>query len=166
MQQLSKTLYNLRSNTNYIFKYSCMNQMGLVSDSQSINFTSLNYGAYLMKVAITFRSSITYRQDYDLSCSLAQSFVIPYARVMTETMTYCNYRPYIFYLNDSSVMTNQADSSGQYIYNFYILPDYTLPSDQTNVNIRNSLSMQSFTSTILTNTYNYLNLPGLVQIQT
>jgi len=71
MQVLNKTLYNLKSNTNYIFKYFCKNQMGLISDSQSVNFTSLNYGAYLMKVAITFRNSINYGQYHDLSCSLA-----------------------------------------------------------------------------------------------
>lgn len=78
MQVLSKTLFNLKSNTNYIFKYFCKNQMGLISDSQSVNFTSLNYGAYLMKIAITFRNSINYGQYHDLSCSLAQSFKIPY----------------------------------------------------------------------------------------
>jgi hypothetical protein len=50
MQVVSQTLYNLQSNTNYIFKYYCVNQLGHVSDSQSINFTTLNYGAYLMKV--------------------------------------------------------------------------------------------------------------------
>ena len=60
MQVISKTLYSLQSNVNYIFKYFCVNQLGHVSDSQSINYTSLNYGAYLMKVEITFRGSITY----------------------------------------------------------------------------------------------------------
>ena len=77
MQVISKTLYNLQSNVNYIFKYFCVNQLGHVSDSQSINFTSLNYGAYLMKVEITFRGSITYQQYNDLACSLAQNFIIP-----------------------------------------------------------------------------------------
>jgi len=61
MQVYSKTLYNLKSSTNYIFKYFCQNQLGYISDSQSINFTSLNYGAYLMKVEITFRDLITYK---------------------------------------------------------------------------------------------------------
>lgn len=50
MQVIAKKLYNLQSNTNYLFKYFCVNQLGHVSDSQSINFTTLNYGAYLMKV--------------------------------------------------------------------------------------------------------------------
>jgi len=166
MQVLSKTLYNLKSNTNYIFKYFCRNQMGLISDSQSVNFTSLNYGAYLMKVSITFRNSINYGQFHDLSCSLAESFKIPYERVMTETMSYCNHKSYTFYHNDSSKIANEADSSGEYIYNFYILPDYTIPADTTNVDIRNSLSLHSFTSTIITNTLNYLTLPELVQMQT
>jgi hypothetical protein len=140
--------------------------MGLISDSQSVNFTSLNYGAYLMKVAITFRNSINYGQYHDLSCSLAENFMIPYERVMTETMSYCNRKPYIFYTNDSSKIANEADSNGEYIYNFYILPDYNIPADTTNVDIRNSLSMHSFTSTIITKTSNYLALPELVQMQT
>lgn len=81
-------------------------------------------------------------------------------------MSYCNNKPYIFYTNDSSVIGNQPDSSGQYTYNFYILPDYTLPTDTTNINIRNSLSLHSFTSTIITSTNNDLSLPQLVQMQT
>ena len=83
MQVISKTLYNLQSNVNYIFKYFCVNQLGHVSDSQNINFTSLNYGAYLMKVEITFRGSITYQQYNDLACSLAKNFIIPESRVLT-----------------------------------------------------------------------------------
>lgn len=43
-QTISKTLYGLKSNEDYIFKYFCVNQLGFFSDSQSINFTSLNYG--------------------------------------------------------------------------------------------------------------------------
>ena len=159
MQVLNKTIYNLKSNTNYIFKYFCKNQLGLISDSQSVNFTSLNYGAYLMKISITFRNSINYGQYHDLSCSLSESFKIPYERVMTEAMSYCNNKPYIFYLNDSSRISNQPDSNGYYIYNFYILPDYSIPADSTNIDIRNSLSMHSFTSTIITKTNNYLSLP-------
>jgi hypothetical protein len=112
MQVLSKNVYSLKSNTNYIFKYYCKNQMGLISDGQSVNFTSLNYGAYLMKVSITFRNSITYGQYHDLSCSLAENFQIPYERVMTEVMSYCNNKNYIFYSQDSSVIANEADSSG------------------------------------------------------
>jgi len=50
MQVVTKTLYNLQSNTNYLFKYFCINQLGRISESQSLNFTSVNYGAYLMKI--------------------------------------------------------------------------------------------------------------------
>jgi len=78
---------------------------------------------------------------------------------MTEVMSYCGHKSYIFYSNDSSVIANEADSNGEYIYNFYILPDYTIPVDTTNVDVRNSLSMHSFTSTIITKTNNYLSLP-------
>jgi hypothetical protein len=87
-------------------------------------------------------------------------------RVMTEAMSYCNHKPYNFYLNDSSIIGNQADSSGYYIYNFYILPDYTISNDNTNVDVRNALSLHSFSSTIITSTNNYLSLPELVQMQT
>lgn len=57
--------------------------MGYISDGQSITFNSLNYGAYLMKVFIIFRGSITYGQYTDLACSLALNFVVPHDRVMT-----------------------------------------------------------------------------------
>lgn len=82
-QTLPKTVYNLKSNSKYIFKYYCVNQMGLISDGQSITFNSLNYGAYLMKVFIIFRGSITYGQYNDLACSLASNFQVPHNRVMT-----------------------------------------------------------------------------------
>ena len=57
--------------------------MGLISDSQSVNFTSMNYGAYLMKVEVTFRGSINYGQYNDLACSMASNFIIPATRVLT-----------------------------------------------------------------------------------
>jgi hypothetical protein len=70
-QVIWQKLYNLQSNSNYIFKYFCVNQLGHVSDSQTINFTTLNYGAYLMSVEVTFLGSITYAQYNALACSLA-----------------------------------------------------------------------------------------------
>jgi hypothetical protein len=82
-QTLIKPVYNLKSNAQYIFRYFCINQMGLISDGQSITFNSLNYGAYLMKVSIIFNGSITYQQYSDLTCSLALNFQVPYARIMT-----------------------------------------------------------------------------------
>lgn len=106
MQVVSKKLYNLQSNTNYIFKYFCINQLGHTSDSQSINFTTLNYGAYLMKVEITFRGSINYGQYNDLACSLAQNFIIPYTRVMTEAMSICASTTYTFYANNAAAILN------------------------------------------------------------
>lgn len=166
MQVITKTLYNLQSNTNYLFKYFCVNQLGHISDSQSINFTSANYGAYLMKVEVTFRGSITYGQYNDLACSMAQNFIIPYARVQTEAMSYCGNTPYTFYSSSTTAMLNQPDSNGWYIYGFYIEPDYTLASDSTNANIRNQLSISTAATTIITSTSNYINLPSLVQMQT
>lgn len=166
MQVISKTLYNLQSNVNYIFKYFCVNQLGHVSDSQSINFTTLNYGAYLMKVEITFRGPITYQQYQNLACSLAENFIIPYSRIMTEAMSYCGNTPYVFYSSSSSIILNEADSNGWYIYGFYIEPDYSLPSDPTNTNIRNQLSLSTQATTIITTTTDYITLPVLVQMQT
>jgi hypothetical protein len=166
MQVITKTLYHLQSNTNYLFKYFCVNQLGHISDSQSINFTSANYGAYLMKVEVTFRGSITYGQYNDLACSMAQNFIIPFTRVLTEAMSYCGNTPYTFYASSSAMMLNQPDSNGWYIYGFYIEPDYTLASDATNGNIRNQLSVSTAATTIITSTNNYINLPSLVQMQT
>lgn len=166
MQVITKTLYQLQSNTNYLFKYFCVNQLGHISDSQSINFTSANYGAYLMKVEVTFRGSITYGQYNDLACSMAQNFIIPYTRVLTEAMSYCGNTPYTFYASSSAMMLNQPDSNGWYIYGFYIEPDFTLASDATNANIRNQLSVSTAATTIITSTNNYINLPSLVQMQT
>lgn len=103
-QTLEKTVYNLKSNTNYIFKYFCVNQLGLESDGQSVSFISLNYGAYLMKVSITFQGSINYGQYHDLACSLAENFKIPYKRINTEAIHYCGLKNTIFYKNDSSVI--------------------------------------------------------------
>jgi len=89
MGVITKVLYNLQSSTNYLFKYFCINQLGRVSDSQSINFTTVNYGAYLMKVEMKFSNRITYQQYNDLACSIANMFNVPYARVLTEAMSYC-----------------------------------------------------------------------------
>lgn len=81
-------------------------------------------------------------------------------------MSSCGNTPYILYNNDSSVVLNQADSNGWYIYGFYIEPDYTIANDQTNANIRNQLSLSTQATTIITSTANYITLPSLVQMQT
>lgn len=47
---VQRKIYNVQSGSNYLFKYYCMNPLGHLSDAQSVTFTSLNYGAYLMKV--------------------------------------------------------------------------------------------------------------------
>ena len=81
-------------------------------------------------------------------------------------MSYCGSTPYTFYAADASVILNQPDSNGWYIYGFYIEPDFTLASDSTNTNIRNQLSISTSATTIITSTTNYINLPSLVQMQT
>ena len=159
MQVITKQVFQLQSNVNYLFRYYCVNQLRMISDSQSINFTSSNYGAYLMKVEATFRGAITYGQYNDIACSMAQNFILPYTRILTEASSYCGSSEHIFYAAD-------ADSNGWYIYGFYIEPDFTLASDSTNTNIRNQLSISTSATTIITSTANYINLPGLVQMQT
>ena len=165
-QTLSKTVHNLKSNTNYIFKYFCMNQLGQISDGQSVSFTSLNYGAYLMKVSITFRGSINYGQYHDLACSLAENFQVPYNRIVSEVIHYCQAKNTIFYDNDSSTIANEANSDGEYVYNFYITPDYTIQVDSTNSDIRSALALSSTSTTIITSTANFIQLPELIQMQT
>lgn len=81
-------------------------------------------------------------------------------------MSYCGNTPYIFYPNDAAVIHNSPDSSGNYIYGFYIEPDYTLASDSTNANIRNQLSISTSATTIITSAPDYITLPSLVQMQT
>lgn len=165
-QTLPKTLYNLKSNSQYIFKYYCVNQMGLISDGQSFIFNSLNYGAYLMKVSIIFRGSITYQQYNDLSCSLALTFQVPYSRIMTEAMSVCGGSISPFYLTSTDVIIKEANSNGEYMYNFYILPDYTIPIDTTNANVRSSLTLSSTSTTVITSTSNFQSLPTLIQMNT
>ena len=97
---------------------------------------------------------------------MAQNFIIPYTRILTEAMSYCGNTPYNFYASSSALMLNLPDSNGWYIYGFYIEPDYTLASDATNANIRNQLSISTSATTIITSTNNYINLPSLVQMQT
>jgi hypothetical protein len=63
-------------------------------------------------------------------------------------------------------MLGAANSNNQYIYNFYIIPDYTLQKDSTNLNIRQQLSQQSFSTQIITSTADFVGLPTLVQMQT
>lgn len=165
-QMISKTVYGLKSNTNYLFKYFCVNQRNQISDGQIIQFNSTDNGAYLMKVLMTFTGRITYGQFNDLACSLAQNFVIPYSRVYTEAISYCGSTNDIFYNSTSTLMLDAANSNNQYIYNFYIIPDYNLQQDSTNLNIRQLLSQQSFSTQIITSTNNFVGLPTLVQMQT
>ena len=161
-----KTVYGLRSNTYYQFKYFCVNQRGNISEPQIISFNSTDNGAYLMKVLMTFTQPITYGQFNNLACSLSENFVIPYSRVYTEAISYCQGTNNIFYSSPSSLMLNSANSNNQYIYNFYIIPDYNLQQDSTNLNIRQQLSQQSFSTQIITSTVSFTGLPTLVQMQT
>lgn len=165
-QMIVKTVYGLKSNTNYLFKYFCVNQRNQISDGQIVQFNSTDNGAYLMKVLMTFTGSISYGQFNDLACSLAQNFQIPYSRIYTEAISYCGNTNTIFYSSTGSMMLDAANSNNQFIYNFYIIPDYNLQQDSTNLNIRQQLSSQSFSTQIITSTNNFINLPTLVQMQT
>ena len=99
-----------------------------------------------MKVSITFRGSINYGQFHDLACSLAENFKLPYDRVMTEVMSTCTSISTTFYPTNETTIANEPDTNNQYLYNFYILPDYSLSTDDTNVNVRSSLALHSFTT--------------------
>lgn len=52
------------------------------------------------------------------------------------------------------------------MYNFYILPDYSIPIDSTNSDIRSALALSSTSTTIITSTTNFIDLPELIQMQT
>lgn len=52
------------------------------------------------------------------------------------------------------------------MYNFYILPDYTIPIDTTNANVRSSLTLSSTSTTVITSTSNFQSLPTLIQMNT
>ena len=119
-----------------------------------------------MKVSITFQGSINYGQYHDLACSLAENFKIPYSRINTEAIHYCGLKNTIFYKNDSSVIENEPNSDGEYVYNFYIIPDYSIPNDTTNTDIRSSLALSSTSTTIITSTASFIDLPELIQMQT
>lgn len=70
-QLLTKTVYGLKSNTNYLFKYFCINQKNNISEGQIIQFNSTDNGAYLMKILMTFNGPISYGQFNNLACSIA-----------------------------------------------------------------------------------------------
>ncbi|CAN5951124.1 unnamed protein product [Sphagnum jensenii] len=59
-QLINMTVYGLKSNSNYLFKYFCVNQNNQISSGQIVQFNSTNNGAYLMKVLINFAGNITY----------------------------------------------------------------------------------------------------------
>lgn len=112
MEVVQRKIYNLQSSTNYLFKYYCVNQLGHISDGQTINFTSLNYGAYLMKVEVVLRGNLTYQQYNDLSCSMAESFNVPYSRIITEVMSTCGTLPLVFYPATTTVIGNRFNTNG------------------------------------------------------
>ena len=85
---------------------------------------------------------------------------------MTEAMSLCGGVITPFYTALSDKIVKKANTNGEYVYNFYILPDYTIPIDQTNANIRSALTLSSTSTTIITSTNNVISLPGLIQMQT
>lgn len=164
---LTQTVSNLKSNSAYQFKYYCMDQIGRVSEGQTINFTSFNSNGYLLRLQIAFNSSITYGQVSDLACSLSNNLIVPYSRIMTSSMSSCYSRSTVFYPELSSTLFEQPDpDNGLYSYGVYVIPDYTIPNDQTNANIKQSLSNATFLTTLLSTTNNSASLPWLISIAT
>lgn len=80
---------NLVGNSNYIFKYFCVNQLGFSSGGQIANFTtgSTNYG--LNKVELRFNKLLTIGQANLLACYIAEVVQTPYSTVTTSTFSNC-----------------------------------------------------------------------------
>jgi hypothetical protein len=114
-----------------------MDQLSRPSEAQTINFTSYNTNASLMKLQILFNNLLTYGQINDLVCSLAQNLNVEYTRVMTSAISTCYVRNLIFYPSLTTPLIEQPLAQGVYSYAIYILPDYTLNLDTTNADIKN-----------------------------
>src|ERR1019366_6679584 len=105
-------------------------------------------------------------QISDLTCSLAQNFVVPYLRIMTTAMSTCYNRNLVFYPNLTTVLIDAPLSSGIYSYSIYVLPDYSLQYDSTNTNVKQELTNPLFISNVLTSTSNNSQLPWLMSLAT
>lgn len=81
-------------------------------------------------------------------------------------MSVCGGARTVFYTADTDVIANEANTNGEYLYNFYILPDYSIPVDLTNQNIRSALTLSSTSTNIITTTANSASLPQFIQMQT
>lgn len=55
---------------------------------------------------------------------------------------------------------------GIYSYGVYVLPDYTLPYDNTNTNVKLKLADPLFLSKVLTTTNGGTQLPWLISLST
>lgn len=163
---VNQTVSGLRSNSAYQFRYFCMDQLGRVSEGQTINFTSTNSGGYLLRLQLFFNSSMQYGQISDLACSLAENLLVPYLRVMTAAMSTCYDRRMVFYPNATTTLIEPTLSNGIYSYGIYILPDYSLQYDNTNANVKAKLSDPLFLSKMLTATANSSQLPWLISLST
>lgn len=163
-QTLNQTVFNLKSNTKYIFKYFCVNQMGVISDGQTRIFNSLNYGAYLMKVNVVFEGKLNYKQYNDIACSMAHNFVVPYERVMTEAMSICKGPITPFYSTIYEEIANEPSEGNLYSYNFYILPNYKYPFDRVNNKIRAMLSIGATPTTVISLSEDFISLPMYTQM--
>jgi|JI6StandDraft_1071083.scaffolds.fasta_scaffold76916_2 hypothetical protein len=163
---VNQTVSGLRSNSAYQFRYFCMDQLGRISEGQTINFTSFDSGGYLLRLQLIFNSSLQYGQISDLTCSLAEKMVVPYLRVMTEAMSTCNDRKMVFYPNATTKLFDAPLSSGAYSYGIYLLPDYSLQYDNTNTNVKQKLADPLFLSKVITSTSNSSQLPWLISLST
>lgn len=92
---IHKTFSNLKSDSNYMLKYYCSNQLEKISDPKTTTWYIKDNGAFLLKLKLWFTKMISYDQDNEIACVLSQSFQIPVFRVYTEIATYCLQTPNI-----------------------------------------------------------------------
>lgn len=122
----NKTLVvdNLVGNSNYIFKYFCVNQLGFPSGGQILSFTtgSTNYG--LNKVELRFNKLLTVGQANLLACYIAEVVRTPYSTVTSSTFSNCLNTSFVYY---PTATTTYFDYPVGNIYSYYFYIDsYTV----------------------------------------
>eukprot|EP00825_Cyclidium_porcatum_P027653 TRINITY_DN297_c0_g1_i5.p1 TRINITY_DN297_c0_g1~~TRINITY_DN297_c0_g1_i5.p1 ORF type:complete len:513 (-),score=67.44 TRINITY_DN297_c0_g1_i5:282-1820(-) len=165
---LTKTFTGLKSDSEYQVKYYCVNQMKLVSDPASGEFDIPDNGGYFMKLTLSFTEELTYEQNDQLACAIDKLFQLSKSRVYTQFASICGSTSTSIFVEDQD--TSQAFSVSQsddnlYQYMFYIIPDYSLATDDINQDILESLSSQDFNSTLLDKTSDSSSFSVLQEFQ-
>ncbi|KAL4471698.1 hypothetical protein ABPG74_008591 [Tetrahymena malaccensis] len=162
---LTKVFNNLRPNGNYDFKYFCLNQMNQQSTIQTTSWKIPDNGSFLMKLTFSFSQYITFIQQKNIACALAQYFSIPPARVITDFSTTCSNYPNYQNLNVNNFIV-RTQQNGQYLYSFYIQPNYLATTDLTNLAVREQVNANNFIMSFLNTVSNSSSLPSLTDVST